>query len=117
MTAADDPLDFSLASDRVDGVHVLAPQGELDLATAPRLAEAFGDAPTVLDLTALQFIDSTGLATLISERRRRTEGGAPFVLVRGTPPTQRLFSVTGVEDLFTWAPTRDEAIALARPAS
>ena len=116
MPAANDPLDFSLSTAQEDGVLVLVPEGELDLATAPRLAEAFADAPTVLDLTALEFIDSTGLATLITERRRRAEGGAAFVLVRGTPPTQRLFSVTGVEDLFTWAPTRDEAIALARGA-
>jgi anti-sigma B factor antagonist len=110
----DEPFDFEIRAEDADGVHVLAPEGELDLATAPRLAEAFADRPTVLDLTGLQFIDSTGLATLISERRRRTEAGLALVLVRGTAQTQRLFSVTGVENLFAWAPSREDAVAAAR---
>ena len=108
------PPDFRLASERRDGILLLMPRGELDLATAPQLAEAFDDEPTVLDLGGLEFIDSTGLATLISERRRRSEQGSPFVLVRGSATTQRLFAVTGVEELFTWASTLDEALERAR---
>ena len=115
MTAAGPPA-FRLASQHRDGVLVLAPEGELDLATAPQLAEAFADGPVVLDLGGLEFIDSTGLATLISEGRRRTERGSPFVLVRGSATTQRLFAVTGVEGLFAWASTAEEAVAQARSA-
>jgi anti-anti-sigma factor len=110
----DEELEFRVGSQRSGNVVVLAPEGELDLATAPMLSEAFGDEATVLDLSGLEFIDSTGLATLISERRRRSERRTAFVLVRGTSQTQRLFAVTGVEGLFTWAASRDEAVALAR---
>ncbi len=106
--------EFEVTSERTGDVLVLAPRGELDLATVPVLTQAFGDDATVLDLSGLEFIDSTGLATLIGERRRRTEARSPFVLVRGTAQTQRLFAVTGVEDLFTWAESRDEALMLAR---
>jgi anti-sigma B factor antagonist len=113
MSAAGPPA-FRLASEHRDGVLVLSPEGELDLATAPQLADAFADEPVVLDLRGLEFIDSTGLATLISEGRRRTERGTPFILVRGSATTQRLFSVTGVEGLFAWASTADEAVAQAR---
>ena len=67
----------------------------------------------MLVLGGLDFIDSTGLATLISERRRRTEQGSPFILVRGSATTQRLFAVTGVEGLFAWASTADEAVGQA----
>ena len=116
MTAAGPPA-FRLASARRDGVLVLSPEGELDLATAPQLADAFADEPIVLDLGGLDFIDSTGLATLISEGRRRTERGSPFILVRGSATTQRLFAVTGVEGLFTWASTADEAVDQARTSS
>ena len=115
MSAAGPPA-FRLASHHRDGVLVLAPEGELDLATAPQLAEAFADGPIVLDLGGLDFIDSTGLATLISEGRRRTERGSPFILVRGSATTQRLFAVTGVEGLFAWASTAEEAVAQARTA-
>jgi anti-sigma B factor antagonist len=115
MSAAGPPA-FRLSSEQRDGVRVLSPEGELDLATAPQLADAFGDGPIVLVLTGLEFIDSTGLATLIGERRRRTEGGSPFILVRGSATTQRLFSVTGVDGLFAWASTADEAVDQARRA-
>jgi anti-sigma B factor antagonist len=113
MSAAGPPA-FRLSTSEHDGVHVLAPEGELDLATAPQLAEAFGDDPTVLDLGGVEFIDSTGLATLISERQRRQQHGSAFVLVRGSATTQRLFAVTGVEELFAWATTAEEAVARAR---
>jgi anti-sigma B factor antagonist len=113
MSAAGPPA-FRLATEHKDGVNVLSPEGELDLATAPQLADAFGEGPVVLVLGGLEFIDSTGLATLISERRRRTEGGQPFILVRGSATTQRLFAVTGVEGLFAWASTADEAVEQAR---
>lgn len=107
------PLDFEVRTDQSGDVLVLSPHGELDLATAPMLADAFADQATVLDLSGLQFIDSTGLATLIGERRRRADAHSPFVLVRGTSQTQRLFALTGVEELFMWAESRDEAVALA----
>jgi anti-sigma B factor antagonist len=113
MSAAGPPA-FRLATEHKDGVNVLSPEGELDLATAPQLADAFGEGPVVLVLGGLEFIDSTGLATLISERRRRTEDGQPFILVRGSATTQRLFAVTGVEGLFAWASTADEAVEQAR---
>jgi anti-sigma B factor antagonist len=114
MSAAGPPA-FRLVTSEQDGVRVLAPEGELDLATAPQLAQAFADGPTVLDLGGVQFIDSTGLATLITERQRRAvDGSTPFVLVRGSATTQRLFAVTGVEELFAWAPTAEEAVAQAR---
>ena len=113
MSAAGPPA-FRLSTEQRDGVSVLSPEGELDLATSPQLAEAFGEGPVVLLLDGLDFIDSTGLATLISERRRRTEEGSPFILVRGSATTQRLFAVTGVEGLFAWASTADEAVAQAR---
>jgi anti-sigma B factor antagonist len=115
MSAAGPPV-FRLETEQIDGVSVLAPEGELDLATSPQLAEAFGEGPVVLVLGGLEFIDSTGLATLISERRRRSERGSPFILVRGSATTQRLFAVTGVEGLFAWASTADEAVAQARAA-
>jgi anti-anti-sigma factor len=115
MSAAGPPA-FRLETEQRDGVVVLSPEGELDLATAPQLAEAFGEGPVVLVLGGLDFIDSTGLATLISERRRRSEQGSPFILVRGSATTQRLFAVTGVEGLFAWASTAEEAVEQARGA-
>lgn len=50
---------------------VVTPSGELDCQSAPALAEALAQAeadgrPVVVDLTELQFIDSSGLHVLLS---------------------------------------------------
>jgi anti-sigma B factor antagonist len=61
---------------RVDGLDVLVVEGELDIATAPRMISALNEAlaerddPLVVDLSQVLFMDSTGLALLINARRR-----------------------------------------------
>lgn len=66
--------------DRTDGANlILAVEGELDLATVPMLTRSvtdrLGESPTnlTLDLSALTFMDSSGLRLLIElgERARR----------------------------------------------
>ena len=82
--------------------HVLVVHGELDIATAPALCERMtalrdrGRAPsTVLDLTDLQFCDSTGLRALLGEvREAEICGGdvrvvAPAHGISGTSAAQR----------------------------
>src|SRR3954471_21454367 len=65
------PTEFEVEERRGDGgVVTLRPTGELDIATAGRLERALLDAgergdPVVLDLAALEFIDSTGLRAIV----------------------------------------------------
>lgn len=86
------------ASDRV----VLALRGELDLASAPALqAEieeaAGGGAPRiVLDLTDLEFIDSTGLRIMLAAHENARERGQELVLTQASEQVQRLLRITGV---------------------
>jgi anti-sigma B factor antagonist len=76
--------------------------GELDLATAPRLAEALRTLTThvVVDLRQLTFIDSTGLQLLLrgNEAARRRE--LRFGLIAGPPAVQRIFELTGTHTVF-----------------
>ncbi|MBA9001564.1 STAS domain-containing protein [Thermomonospora cellulosilytica] len=80
-------LDIRTQTER-DGWTVVRITGELDLATAPRLEEHVTGLtltrPTlrlVLDMTELQFCDSTGLGTLVALHRRLDSGGGRLVLV------------------------------------
>ena len=72
--------------------------GELDMANAPSLKEAIEDADhdeqsmLVLDLQRLQFIDSTGLRTILATRERCQERGHEFAVTPGSDQVQRLFS-------------------------
>jgi anti-sigma B factor antagonist len=83
---------------------VMILDGELDMASAPLLQRALEGAEIgpetmiVLDLQALQFIDSTGLRAVLSLRERCRERGQQFAVTRGSPQVQRLLDITGVSE-------------------
>ncbi|HEY5046045.1 MAG TPA: STAS domain-containing protein [Solirubrobacteraceae bacterium] len=83
---------------------VLRLDGELDLAGVPQLEgeaeNAMLDDPAeiVLDLRGLEFIDSTGLRTILSLDKRANERGQAFALVRGPRQVQRLMNMTRVDE-------------------
>lgn len=89
---------------------VVALDGELDMASAPLLERALQDEQIgpdtmlVLDLQALQFIDSTGLRAILSLRESARERGQQFAVTRGSPQVQRLLDITGVSDHLQTAP-------------
>lgn len=84
-----------------DGTISLLLEGELDLAGAPQmessLAAAEWDGPSrlVIDLSRLEFIDSTGLRLLLQADARAKERGCELVLRPGQQAVQRVFEVTG----------------------
>jgi anti-sigma B factor antagonist len=92
------------------GGAVVGVEGDLDLASVPRLSEALDEAlgrvgvrRVSVDLSGVDFIDSSGLTSLIKARRRAGDAGVDFVLrspserVRRTLELTRLTSVFDVE--------------------
>jgi anti-sigma B factor antagonist len=79
-------------------------RGELDLASAPALAQELEtlqltDAPLiVLDVRGLEFIDSTGLRVILAANTRAQEGGHEFALTHVQPQLQRLLTITHVSE-------------------
>jgi anti-anti-sigma factor len=84
----------------------VALSGELDIASAPVLEEALGriesEQPAVLlvDLRELDFMDSTGLRTLVSANQRARAQGRRLAIVRGPEQVDRIFSVTRLDERF-----------------
>jgi anti-sigma B factor antagonist len=80
--------------------------GELDIASTEQLDEALAtiegeDLGTlVLDLRNVEFIDSTGLRTVIAADERARSADRRFVVVRGPGAVERLFSVTQLDQRF-----------------
>ena len=98
------PEAFTVRLEQRGGATVVIPTGELDLATAPSLESALGRAFTesaggrvVLDLRELEFIDSSGLRTLLTARRRAVTGD------------ERTLEIAGVRQVFTWTPAEEIA--------
>ncbi len=101
MAALEEIQPFSIAVDRADDRVVLAVNGELDLATAPKLTtalaeEATTDQRTCLDLAGCTFIDSTGLQVIVSAARdfRRDGGELSVTQLRGD--VAALFRISGL---------------------
>ena len=88
---------FEVTVQRDDGVATTVVSGELDLATAPSLSAAVaahGDARLlVLDLTAVTFLDSTGVRVLIEADRACTGSGSRLVVLAGDGPVRRVLEL------------------------
>jgi anti-sigma B factor antagonist len=82
---------------------VIRLRGELDVMSAPRLAEALEQAPDdgeiVIDLGGLQFMDSVGLRALLTAHAASQRDGGRLRLRPGPEPVQRVFRITGTESL------------------
>jgi anti-anti-sigma factor len=101
-----DSTDFNVVVRREGAALVVAPEGELDMATVDslrvELERNLGDARfLVLDLRGLGFLDTSGLQLVFEQQRRAEEEGFSFVLVRGRRHVQRLFEIAGMNDRLT----------------
>jgi anti-sigma B factor antagonist len=109
------PDAFSVRIERRGDAAVVVPTGELDLATAPALEASLGRAfdddadHVVLDLRELEFIDSSGLRTLLTARRQADHAGQRFSLVAGHRGLERTLEIAGVHKVFTWTAAEDLA--------
>lgn len=89
------------------GGSVLSLYGELDVASAPLLERRIkrlqwaGASAIVIDLSGLDFIDSTGLHVLIRAHARAEEGR--LTLLRGSRNVHRVFELTGTDELLPFA--------------
>ena len=95
--------EFSVEVHRRPGVVVVAPAGEIDVATVERLREPLqaaedGAGAVVLDLRRVGFMDTSGLQLVFEQQRRSAASTFEFVVVRGSRQLQRLFDIAGFGD-------------------
>lgn len=101
-----DELGIDLKTEDGGGTLVFRLRGSLDLATAPTVRAALAEATEkgsqhlIVDLTQLEFLDSTGLGVLIGAHRRAVERGGSFRLVVGEGAIARLLNITGLIAVF-----------------
>lgn len=86
---------------------VVSLQGEVDLASAPQLRRGLydlidqGNHRIAVDLTEVEFMDSTGLGVLIGALKRLREASGTMVLGGIRPAVARVFEITGLDRIFT----------------
>jgi anti-sigma B factor antagonist len=95
--------------------HTLVLKGELDLASAPTLAQVVREPPSdsanvlALDLSRLTFLDSTGLRATVEAGELCRERGQGFLLVPGPRQVQRVFEIAGLLDVLPFGPDLDDS--------
>lgn len=91
----------------------------IDAARAIRFKEEMRglieDAPgrVILDLTAVQFIDSSGLGAIVAAMKQM--GGRRLDLAGLTPMVDRVFRLTRMDSVFTHYPTLADATVAQDP--
>jgi anti-sigma B factor antagonist len=98
MTDAD-AFSIQTSTDADAGVVVVAVAGEVDLLTAPELGKALQlvaehTSQVVVDLTAVTFLDSSGINALLTGQRGLAARGTGFRVVAPEGPVRRIFEVT-----------------------
>jgi anti-sigma B factor antagonist len=100
---AGDAEQLSMVVERQGGRVLVRLRGELDIATAPMLANALNNANSefVVDLAELAFLDASGLDTLADASARAEQGGHHLAVINADSFTQRIFELTGLDHLLS----------------
>lgn len=89
---------FTVHTEYGNGMVVVHPNGDLDLANHDVLQESLAavERDVVIDLTGVTFIDSSGIAVLVSEQQRLTGAGWDVRLVNPREPVHRVLTLVGL---------------------
>jgi anti-sigma B factor antagonist len=110
-------VDLILNERTVDSHEIVEVRGEVDVHSAPQLRDRLTeviDGPTtsvIVDLSWLQFIDSTGLGALVASLNHANANGTGFRLVCKADRLLKVFRITGLQEVFSIFATVDEALA------
>jgi anti-anti-sigma factor len=114
----EDLAPIQLSVDSTGFVPVVRIDGELDIATAPRVRGPLVEAARrgappflVVELSELTFCGSIGLAELLSAQRAAEQHGGQVVLVGCRPELIRLLRLAGVQELFVLVATMTEVMS------
>lgn len=110
-------MDLGLDVSQSGNWSVLAVTGEVDVATAPAMRErlvslvADGNVHLIVDLSPVDFIDSTGLGVLVGTLKRVREADGELALVIPQERILKLFDITGLSKIFTIHSDLNRALA------
>jgi anti-sigma B factor antagonist len=99
-------MDLLIETRQAGDWSILEVKGEVDLYSAPRLKERLGEltgggrSQIVVNLEAVEFLDSTGLGVLIGALKRCREAGGTLALAAPREPVRKVLAITGLDRVF-----------------
>jgi anti-sigma B factor antagonist len=115
-TGSDAPHRIQMTEETFASGLILTVGGELDIATAPALRERLfeaidaGQHRLVIDLSAVSFLDSVGLATIVHAKQRLPEEGRMALAVDSSSYVMLVLESGGLPKVLDLVETRAQAI-------
>jgi anti-sigma B factor antagonist len=109
-------VELSVTQHSVGEYPVLAVRGEVDVYSAPALADGLntlidsGAKAVIVDLTEVGFLDSTGLGVLVAARSSAADAGHTLPIAVDHERILKLFKITGLDAVFEIHPSVDAAV-------
>jgi len=113
-------MELGLDVTESDSATVLTVRGEVDVYTAPKLREKLvelvsqGRHTIVVDLEAVDFLDSTGLGVLVGGLKRVRSHDGDLILVCTHQRILKVFEITGLTKVFTIHDSVDAAVGTSQ---
>jgi anti-sigma B factor antagonist len=110
-------VDLTLATRELDSATIVAVGGEIDVYTAPKLRDkitelvARGHYDIVVDLEAVEFLDSTGLGVLVGGLKKVRAHEGSLDLVCNQDRLLKIFRITGLAKVFVIHESAEAALA------
>ena len=101
-----DFMDLDVESTLRDGATVLFLRGEIDVYTAPRLRQSIvdlveaGTPHIVVDMSRVDFLDSTGLGVLVEGLKRIRSREGTLSIIATQEKILKIFDITGLNKAF-----------------
>jgi anti-anti-sigma factor len=113
--------ELRLSSERRDGSVIVVIGGELDIVTSRQLDEHLTrahrkDRRVVLDLSNVEFMDTSSLAVIVGHWKRLEAAGGTLVLAGARYRYTKTLWITGLADRLPMYDTVDQAVAAAQAA-
>ncbi len=111
---------MDMTTEQINGATLLKLSGRFDVYAAPAVESLFQNIGTevssriIVNLTNVNFIDSTGLATLIIGMKRCRQHQGDLVLCGVQQTVRVIFELTRLDKILTIVATQEEAIEKAR---
>lgn len=115
-------MDLTLATSARDGLTVISVGGEIDVYTAPKLRDsiaelvAAGHHHLLVDLSGVQFLDSTGLGVLVGGLKKVRTFDGSLQLVCHQERLLKIFRITGLSKVFYIYPSA-EGVSVPTPSA
>lgn len=108
-------MSFKIKSEEKENIGVISVEGEVDMFTSPSLRDKLvpffkkNVKGVIVDLSAVSFMDSSGIATLVEGLQWSKKDGKEFILAGLGTNVMNALSLTKLDNVFTIKTAVDDA--------